>query len=142
MKFNERLKILRTELGITQKELGQKIGVGRTTISEYESGKIVPKQDGLLELAKVFNVSVDYLTGVTDVSREHRKLPKTDLHIDIRLKEMIRLIDVINISNNDKLIFKSVKCHREVLTPIQSELTKEVLKNALQLIEKICDSDV
>ena len=142
MKFNERLKLLRTDLGLTQKDLGERIGVGRTTISEYESGKIVPKQDGLIELAKVFNVSVDYLTGITDVSREQCKLPKTDLHIDIRLKETIRLLDIINKGNSTKLIYKNVRCHKEVLTPIQIELTKEVLKNALQLIEKICDSEM
>ena len=142
MKFNERLKLLRNELGITQKELGQRIGVGRTTISEYESGKIVPKQDGLIELAKVFNVSVDYLTGVADVSREPHKLPKTDLNIDIRLNETIRSLDIVSKGNSTKLIYKNVKCHKEVLTPIQLELTKEVLKNALHLIEKICDSEM
>ena len=142
MKFNERLKLLRTDLGLTQKDLGERIGVGRTTISEYESGKIVPKQDGLLELAKVFNVSVDYLTGVADVSREQYKLPKTDLNIDVRLKETIRLLDIIGKGNSTKLIYKNVRCHKKVLTQPQLELTKEVLKNALQLIEKICDSEM
>ena len=142
MKFNERLKLLRTDLGLTQKDLGERIGVGRTTISEYESGKIVPKQDGLLELAKVFNVSVDYLTGVADVSREQYKLPKTDLNIDVRLKETIRLLDIIGKGGSDKFIYKKVKCHKKVLTQPQLELTKEVLKNALQLIEKICDSEM
>ena len=66
MKFNERLKQLRLANGLTQKELAKSIEVGRTTISEYESGKIVPKQEGLLKLANYFNVSVDYLTGVSD----------------------------------------------------------------------------
>lgn len=66
MKFNERLKQLRLANGLTQRELAKSIEVGRTTISEYESGKIVPKHDGLLKLANYFNVSVDYLTGVSD----------------------------------------------------------------------------
>ena len=66
MKFNERLKELRLGNGETQKDLANAIDVGRTTISEYESGKIVPKQEGLLKLANHFNVSVDYLTGVSD----------------------------------------------------------------------------
>ncbi len=66
MKFNTRLKELRLTNGLTQKELAKVIGVGRTTISEYESGKIVPKQDGLLKIANHFNVSVDYLTGVSN----------------------------------------------------------------------------
>ena len=61
-----RLKELRLANGLTQKELAKSIEVGRTTISEYESGKIVPKHEGLLKLANYFNVSVDYLTGVSD----------------------------------------------------------------------------
>ena len=66
MKFNERLKQLRLANGLTQKELAKSIEVGRTTVSEYESGKIVPKHEGLLKLANYFNVSVDYLTGISD----------------------------------------------------------------------------
>ena len=66
MCFPKRLKELRLEKGETQKELANAIEVGRTTISEYESGKIVPKQEGLLRLANHFNVSVDYLTGVSN----------------------------------------------------------------------------
>ena len=66
IKFNIRLKELRLENGLTQKDLANIIEVGRTTISEYESGKIVPKQEGLLKIANYFNVSVDYLTGVSN----------------------------------------------------------------------------
>ena len=66
MCFAKRLKELRLNNGLTQKELAKSIEVGRTTISEYESGKIVQKQEGLLRIANHFNVSVDYLTGVSD----------------------------------------------------------------------------
>lgn len=78
IRFNTRLKELRLENGITQKELANIIEVGRTTISEYESGKIVPKQEGLLKIANYFNVSVDYLTGVSD-ERATRKRNISDL---------------------------------------------------------------
>lgn len=78
IKFNTRLKELRLEKGQTQKDLANAIEVGRTTISEYESGKIVPKQEGLLKIANHFNVSVDYLTGVSD-ERSTRKQNVSDL---------------------------------------------------------------
>ena len=78
IKFNIRLKELRLEAGLTQKDLANAIEVGRTTISEYESGKIVPKQEGLLKLANHFNVSVDYLTGVSN-ERATRKQNSSDL---------------------------------------------------------------
>lgn len=66
MNFNTRLKELRLSKGLSQKELADKLNVGRTTVCEYERGKIVPKQEGLLELASFFNVSIDYLTGVSN----------------------------------------------------------------------------
>ena len=78
MCFSKRLKELRLEAGLTQKDLANAIEVGRTTISEYESGKIVPKQEGLLKLANHFNVSVDYLTGVSN-ERATRKQNTSDL---------------------------------------------------------------
>ena len=78
MCFSKRLKELRFERGQTQKELANAIEVGRTTVSEYESGKIVPKQEGLLKIANHFNVSVDYLTGVSN-ERATRKQNASDL---------------------------------------------------------------
>ena len=65
MEFKDRLRMLRKEKGLTQKQLGELIGVGRTTVSEYENGKIVPRQDGLIKLAEILHTSVDFLAGVT-----------------------------------------------------------------------------
>ena len=78
MCFPKRLKELRLAHGETQKDLSNAIEVGSTTISEYESGKIVPKQEGLLRIANHFNVSVDYLTGVSN-ERATRKQNASDL---------------------------------------------------------------
>lgn len=78
MCFPKRLKELRLENRETQKDLANAIEVGRTTISEYESGKIVPKQEGLLRIANHFNVSVDYLTGISN-ERATRKQNASDL---------------------------------------------------------------
>ena len=78
MCFSKRLKELRLAHGETQKDLANAIEVGRTTVSEYESGKIVPKQEGLLRIANHFNVSVDYLTGVSN-ERATRKQNASDL---------------------------------------------------------------
>ena len=78
MCFPKRLKELRLAHGETQRDLANAIEVGRTTVSEYESGKIVPKQEGLLKIANHFNVSVDYLTGVSN-ERATRKQNASDL---------------------------------------------------------------
>lgn len=94
MKFNERLKQLRRQEGLTQRELAKSIEVGRTTISEYESGKIVPKQEGLLKLANYFNVSVDYLTGVSDN-------PATRQSNEHELDKLLNTLDYILMNEYD-----------------------------------------
>lgn len=46
---------------MTQKELGSLLGVGHTTVSSYEVGRIAPDQDMIFELANIFGVKVDEL---------------------------------------------------------------------------------
>lgn len=67
--FSERLKRLRTEKGITQKELADRLHISRSTIAGYESLGKEPDGEKLCALADFFGVSVDYLLGGTD-SRE------------------------------------------------------------------------
>lgn len=57
------IRELREKKGITQAKLAEILGVGRTTITMYEKGTIVPPADILRKLADYFNVSVDYLLG-------------------------------------------------------------------------------
>lgn len=68
-KIGAQIKQLRLAAGMTQRELAQRINVGNTTLSQYESGARVPSDEVKLKIATVFGVSVDYLLGVTD-SRE------------------------------------------------------------------------
>lgn len=56
-----RIKELRRLKKMTQNELGDLLGVGKTTISNYETGYSAPDNTTLLKLAEFFNVTVDYL---------------------------------------------------------------------------------
>ena len=67
--FSERLKRLRMEKGITQKELADRLHISRSTSAGYESLGKEPDGEKLCALADFFGVSVDYLLGGTD-SRE------------------------------------------------------------------------
>lgn len=66
----QRLRELRKEKGLTMKKLGEMVGVGESTISQYENGKRQPDFTTLDKLAEIFNVSVDYLLGRTDVPQQ------------------------------------------------------------------------
>ena len=64
--FKNRLKELRNEKNIYQKELAKNIGVTSSAIAMYETGKRSPDKDILDKLANHFDISVDYLLGRTN----------------------------------------------------------------------------
>lgn len=66
MNFNQRLKQLRLKNKLTQGELADILGLKPTAISNYESERNEPSFDKLIALSKYFDVSCDYLLGVTD----------------------------------------------------------------------------
>lgn len=61
MQVGERILKLRKENNISQEELGFKINVSRQTISKWENNESSPDLNNLKSLAKLFNVSTDYL---------------------------------------------------------------------------------
>ncbi|MBQ8657956.1 MAG: helix-turn-helix transcriptional regulator [Clostridia bacterium] len=65
-KFQNRLKELRTEKGLSQKELAQKIGATYSAVSFWETGVNEPKISYVISLCKFFDVSADYLLGLVD----------------------------------------------------------------------------
>ena len=67
MSLGEKLKALRTAKKMSQKELAERIGIAKSVISFYESGDRFPSYDVLIKIARIFNVTTDYLL---DVERE------------------------------------------------------------------------
>jgi len=63
MQIGERILSLRKEYNISQEELGFKINVSRQTISKWENNESSPDLNNLKALAKLFNVSTDYLVN-------------------------------------------------------------------------------
>jgi len=62
--FGTTLKDLRTKKGITQIQLADMIYVSHSTISKYESNSVSPTLEAVQAIARVFNVSMDYLMGM------------------------------------------------------------------------------
>lgn len=61
--FGKRLKELRKNAKMTQQELGDQINVTKVSICCYENGVRIPSLETLIDLANLFNVSLDYLIG-------------------------------------------------------------------------------
>lgn len=61
-----RIKELRQAQGITQRELGEKIGCTQTAVGKYERKELEPNINLLFKLSDIFGVSIDYLVGRED----------------------------------------------------------------------------
>ena len=66
MIIGKRLKELRSEKGLTQKEVAEQLGISSTCYSGYEQGYREPDLKTLIKLCKFFEVSTDYLLGLED----------------------------------------------------------------------------
>ena len=62
--FGNKLKLLRLQDNMTQEKLAQKLNLTKSVISAYETGLRLPSYDVLIRIAKIFNVSTDYLLGL------------------------------------------------------------------------------
>ena len=65
-KFSERLKELREEKELSKQQLAKAIGVSDVAISRWENNLRVPNIINLVNIAKYFDVSADYLIGLSD----------------------------------------------------------------------------
>lgn len=71
--MKNRLRDIREDRDLNQKELADVLGVHQTTYSSYEIGKLSLTADVLIKFAKYYKVSVDYLLGLTDVTQPYPK---------------------------------------------------------------------
>ena len=62
----ERLALLRRKRDMTQKEVGQELGISLNSYQRYETNEREPTAPVLVQMAKFYNVSLDYLVGLKD----------------------------------------------------------------------------
>lgn len=67
MEFSEKLITLRKGRDLTQEQLAEQLKVSRQSISKWESGQVIPEVEKIVELSKVFNVTLDYLLKPSEI---------------------------------------------------------------------------
>ena len=67
MKYNERIRDIREDHRLTQQNIADLLHIGQRTYADYESGKTRIPVDSLLILAKYYDVSMDYITGASNL---------------------------------------------------------------------------
>lgn len=73
MDYTERMKQLRKECNYTQKYIADYLGVLESTYADIENGKAEVYVDDVVKLAKLYDVDMNYMCGVSDVRNEFLK---------------------------------------------------------------------
>ena len=89
----EKLRTLRLQFGLSQKQVADRIGVSPSIVSGYETGERTPSVDNLLALSYLFRVSTDYLLG----KRNEAKKATVDVSMltDKQIAAICSLVDAI-----------------------------------------------
>lgn len=73
MNYNERIREIREDNQLTQQKVADLLNIGQRTYADYESGKTRIPIDNIMKLAKFYNVSMDYITGASNMKNEYPK---------------------------------------------------------------------
>lgn len=86
--IDQKIKMLREKRGITQTELAKRLGITRSGVNAWEMGISTPSTQYVILLAKFFNVSTDYLLGLSD---------SATISVDgLSDREIASLVEIIN----------------------------------------------
>ena len=74
MKFHERLRMIRKENNMLQKDIAELLQMPQNTYSGYETGSRLPNIDIIIQIAKILDCSVDYLVGNSDNKKAQKNI--------------------------------------------------------------------
>lgn len=103
MRIYQRLKDLREDKDMNQKEIGEIIGTSGNYYGDYEKGKRDIPTERMIMLAQFYNVSMDYITGLTNdkgglhknTTAESNLLNKYNALSDIRKGRVLQLLEIL-----------------------------------------------
>lgn len=124
--FAKRLRYLRNLNNKTQQQLADYLNVGKSTISNYETGYSSPDIETLKKLSEIFNVSTDYLLGESDIRTPRNKISHA-LEDDPELSEFW---NELSKREDLQLLFKQTR-----------DLSPKDIKQIIRIIKAIEDEE-
>ena len=120
--IGKRFRLIRERLGITQAEVGEKLGIQSQHVSKYERGETVPTWENLIKLTEIYDVNINWLlTGKGgmflsmanySILGEQNLQAVRDLEPDSQIEEII--VELQNDSDLKNLIYDYVKHYRKL----------------------------
>lgn len=89
--MGERLKELRTQHGLSQEQVGKRLGLSKGAIGAYENNTNMPPADVLAHLAVMYNTSSDYILGLNNDDTIKLSLQNLDKNKRKIIKQIIYL---------------------------------------------------
>ena len=147
MKFNEKLIELRKKQGLSQEELGYKLNVTRQTVSKWELGQTTPEMDKLVELSKIFNVSVDELTNDSEITTNMNPIIEDKPIQDKKPKDKkvliiivtLLIVVIVGIVGNAATTFMAVNKFDEITNQGVEQEAKGFFERIFSLFNKALD---
>lgn len=100
--FGKRLKMLREERDLTLGKLADELNTTKSNLSRYENGIVDPSLDAVINIAKYFNVTLDWIAGNGDTSKIEYTIDSSYANVldkcikeNVSPKKLEQLIDVI-----------------------------------------------
>ncbi len=103
MSFGSRLKTLRLEKRLSQKQIAEAFGISVNCVSQYENDKRFPDEKMLVRLCQYYDISSDYLLGLSNTKRHlHTYKMIQEKRLNSEQEELIeKLISMINESSKE-----------------------------------------
>lgn len=115
--INERIKVLRERLGLTQTALAEKINRAQNTVADYEKGKNIPERT-ILDICNAFNVNEVWLrTGSGEMFRQ-------ETNVDVELAHQVGRLIKSDDDFTKRLILEYLKLPPELKTAFEEFVDK------------------
>ncbi len=107
-KFSYRLTVLLDENNMKQTELAKKVGISNVTICRYLTAERIPRLDVVIKIASLFNVSVDYLLGLSNDKVINDSEDNYDFNILAIIDKLYSLEKGVNLSKSQIELIKKL----------------------------------
>ncbi len=130
--LGNRLKEIRLELKMIQKDFAEKLGVSPGFLSELEKGKTTPGIFVLTRLSQVFNINIDYLISGDGkpIKEKPGQSPHISFEIDPNHPDKEKIIHLFKYLNESSIVRYSVLLHFLDLVHTQKDLIETEIKNS------------
>lgn len=129
-KFNERLKLLRREAGLSQQDFAKQLGTSKSSINMYERGEREPGLETLEAIADYFNVDMDYLLGKSEHRSKSAWLEGIDKSVDLDiLRSQVKFENLFPIERKRYPLLGEIACGKPITANEEMDLYVEAGAN-------------